>query len=258
MKEKWSQAEKLGMFSFGCALLLLFVSVKLALLVLILFLCCCMIAPFVPGWGFFQKVINKGSSTCAGVVLSFDDGPSPETTPMILDLLDRYGYKAIFFVIGEKAEKYPELIDAIVKKGHDIGNHSWKHDSFLMLRSRQSLLQDLAKTQQLLESYGIQPRFFRPPAGITNPRLRAVLVKLNLQLLTFSCRGYDGGNKKISNLSKRLLKKIAPGDIILLHDSPPQGQNRVADLHKELEMFFVGLNRRGYAALCVDSLIQHD
>jgi peptidoglycan-N-acetylglucosamine deacetylase len=255
MRTSFSQAEKLAVFSFATAFLLLFFFPKFATIPLLFFLCCCFIAPFLPEWGFFLPIISKGQVGSTGVALTFDDGPSPETTPLILELLASYNFKATFFVIGEKAAKYPELIREIVAAGHSIGNHSWKHDSLLMLRSQKILHNDIQKSQQLLRSLGIRPLLFRPPVGITNPLLQSVLRSENLETVTFSCRGFDGGNKKVTGLAKRILRKLTPGDIVLLHDLPPHGDVAIATLQEELILIFKSLQQKRREVVPLEALI---
>jgi len=220
-----------------------------------LFLFCCLVAPFCPRWGFFLPIISRAKSGTTAVALTFDDGPSPDSTPLILKLLKDYNFTATFFVIGKRAERYPELIQDILAAGHTIGNHSWKHDNLLMLRSKKTLSEDIAKSQRLLLSHGLRPYFFRPPAGISNPRLKTVLEENKLKMLTFSCRAFDGGNKKLENLAGRILERLQPGNIILLHDIFPKTENAVKSLQKELTMLFAGLAEGRYDVQCLENLI---
>ncbi len=255
MKAPCSQAEKVAHISFGMALLLLLFFPKFATIPLVFFLCCCFIAPFLPQWGFFLPIFSKGPAGSKGISLTFDDGPSPETTPLILKLLASYNFKATFFVIGEKAQRCPDLIRTILAAGHTIGNHSWKHDSLLMLRSQKNLHKDIQKSQQLLGSFGFRPLLFRPPVGITNPLLRSVLQAENLETVTFSCRAFDGGNKRVVGLAKRIMRKISSGDILLLHDLPPHGEEGVTILQNELILLFSALQKNECEVVPLELLI---
>ncbi len=222
MIKSFSQAEKLGGLVFLFALVLFSINPWLAAPPLLLFVLLCLVAPFLPQWGFFLPVISKSKTGSKAVALTFDDGPSPASTPILLDLLDRYHFQATFFVVGKQAEKYPHLIADILARGHTIGNHSWQHDNLLMLRSKNSIRQDIRRTQQLLMRCGVRPLLFRPPVGITGPRLKSILENEGLMAVTFSCRAFDGGNKKIDDLAERISRKLKPGDIILLHDLAPE------------------------------------
>ncbi|MFW5901756.1 MAG: polysaccharide deacetylase family protein, partial [Thermodesulfobacteriota bacterium] len=139
------------------------------------FVVACLAAPFFPQTGFFFPVAAKGrkniSKTRAAVALTFDDGPDPQTTPALLELLAGYQAPAAFFVTGQKAEKHPGLIRSILDNGHLIGNHTYHHDTTIMLKSRKTLEQEIAAAQAVLERFGITALAFRPPAGVVNPKL---------------------------------------------------------------------------------------
>jgi peptidoglycan/xylan/chitin deacetylase (PgdA/CDA1 family) len=219
--DRLTLAEGAGGAALVSALLLLFWYPLAAVIPLGLFLLLCCVAPFLPGFGFFLPVISHGLPVGTRVALSFDDGPSPASTPILLDLLAHHKLPATFFVVGRQAEKYPGLITAILQQGHTIGNHSLRHDYFLMLRQVDTLQQDIHQTQKILAQQGIQPLVFRPPNGITSPRLYAVLQREGLYAVNFSCRAWDSGNRNLQNLAAKILRRLRPGDIIMLHDLPP-------------------------------------
>ena len=250
-----SPAEKAGYLACLLTILLFYLAPGLAALPLLFFLLLCLAAPFFPQYGIFLPIISRSISGSKGIALTFDDGPSPSSTPIVLKLLARYGFQATFFVIGEKAAQHPDLIAEILEQGHTIGNHSWQHDNLLMLRSRKKLQEDIHRTQALLRQYGIRPLLFRPPAGITNPRLKQVLIEEELQTLTFSCRPLDRGNKKIHNLAKRILLKIKAGDILLLHDLAPATSAKAAYWENELDTLFAALQKKPYKVQPLEALI---
>ncbi len=254
----FSQADKLALLAFLITIPLLAMGSALAPIPLILYLLLCVSAPFFPQWGFFLPIISRSISGSRAVALTFDDGPSPVTTPIILDLLKEYDFKATFFVIGEKAERHPEQINDILAAGHTIGNHSWQHDNLLMLRTKKRLGEDIRKTQEILKTYGIRPLLFRPPAGATNPRLHSVLLTEDLQTVTFSCRPFDRGNRKITNLAERISSKLKPGDIILLHDLEPQNAEMTALWEKELNILFSYLKKSIYKVEPLAKLIHSE
>lgn len=253
---KPSPAEKVGVIALLLAILLSFFNPTLAVLPLALFLLCCLAAPFVSGFGFFLPMISRGSPVNHQVALTFDDGPSPFSTPMLLDLLARHKLQATFFVVGEKAAAHPELIAAILAQGHGIGNHSLRHDPFLMLRTPKTMQQDIHTTQEILKKYGIIPLVFRPPVGITNPRLGRVLAREDLIAISYGCRAFDRGNRNVGNLAGRILRRLRPGDIILLHDLPPHRQASLNGWQKELERLFVALTDH-YQVVPLEEIIQH-
>ena len=241
-KRVFSPAEKTGITALLLALLLGCFNPVLALIPLVFFLLLCLGAPFFPGVGFFLPIISRARTKTAGIALTFDDGPSPSSTPILLDLLARHHLQATFFVVGEKAGQHPELIAAILAQGHTIGNHSWRHDYFLMLRTPKVLKADIRHTQDILKKCGITPLVFRPPVGITGPRLGKTLARENLMTVTYSCRAFDGGNRNIRNLAEKILRRLQPGDIIMLHDLPPRQKTLSGDWQQELDRLFSALN----------------
>ncbi|MBA3005416.1 MAG: polysaccharide deacetylase family protein [Proteobacteria bacterium] len=254
-KGSLSPAEKIGFTAFLLAVLLLFFDPWLATLPLFLFLILCLAAPFFPQVGFFLPIISRSVTGSKGVALTFDDGPSPSSTPIVLELLARYQLKATFFVVGEKAARHPDLIADILAQGHTIGNHSWQHDNLLMLRSRKRLQQDIHQTQEVLKQSGIQSLAFRPPAGISNSRLRQVLLDEDLVTVTFSCRIFDQGNKKITNLAQRVLQKLKARDILLLHDIAPKKEAMATYWKNELNTLFSSLRKGSYDVQPLERLI---
>jgi peptidoglycan/xylan/chitin deacetylase (PgdA/CDA1 family) len=221
---------------------------------LAIFVALALAAPFFPGWGFYLTVISRGAREGRAVALTFDDGPDPVTTPALLALLERYGLPATFFVTGERAEAHPALVREILRRGHDVGNHSYGHDVLLMLRSRARLAGEIHRTQVLLEGFGVRPRAFRPPVGVTGPRLAGVLESLGMDCVTFSCRGDDFGNRRVRGLAERVLRRLHCGAIVLLHDVVPPGSDVAAWL-AEVEAVLRGLRTRGFETVPLARLI---
>ncbi len=124
-----------------------------------------------------------------------------------------------------------------------------------MLQSLPNLHKEIQRTQNILQQSGISPTVFRPPAGITNPRLRYALQREGLVTVTFSCRAFDRGNRKITNLASRILQKIKAGDILLLHDTPPQTEAEIQQWKTELETLLSTLSGKEYAMQPLEKLI---
>ncbi|MCX5860331.1 MAG: polysaccharide deacetylase family protein [Proteobacteria bacterium] len=221
-----------------------FSSLPSALCPWLLFVLLCFAAPFFPGWQFFLPTVTHGPRDRNRVSLSFDDGPDEDTTPALLALLDKHEVKAAFFVVGSKAARHPELLAAILARGHELGNHSQNHDVFLMLRTSARLQREIEGCGQALEQSGVRALAFRPPAGIVNPRLKSVLEELGMFCVGFSVRGGDWGNRKIRGLSERILRRIRPGDIVLLHDCRPATGREIPEWLGEVEAVITGLKRQ--------------
>jgi peptidoglycan-N-acetylglucosamine deacetylase len=229
-----------GISAVLLSVILFSIKAILAPVPLLLFAFICIVAPFITGKGFFLKVISKGRTDTKAIAVTFDDGPDPDVTPAVLDLLQKYSVKATFFVTGKNAEKYPDIIGKILEQGHSIGNHSYNHDPLLMLRTKKTLLKEISLCQKILQKHGISPFAFRPPAGITNPRLNIILRDLDMFCINWSLRALDAGNRRIKGLSEKILGKAESGDIILLHDIKPDNNN-INILLSEFEFLFSGL-----------------
>jgi peptidoglycan-N-acetylglucosamine deacetylase len=220
------------------------------------FVMLCLIAPFFPRGQFFLPLVNHGPREVSEVALTFDDGPSPELTPCVLDLLARHEVPATFFVIGARAQQHPDLLQAILAAGHEVGNHSMHHDPLLMLRGRRRLRSEVAQTQGVLAAAGLRVAAFRPPAGITNPRLGPVLRELGLYGVGFSRRGNDWGNRRVKGLARRILRGVRGGDVILLHDSAETLDEAGRKLFLgELEKVLNGLGQRGLRVVPLSRLV---
>lgn len=153
------------------------------------------------------------------IALTIDDGPDPEVTPAVLDLLDRLQVKASFFCIGEKARRHPALCREIVARGHDVQNHSERHRHNFSLLGPRGYRRELQAAQDSIAAItGQRPQFFRAPAGLRNPFLGPVLARMGLHLAAWSRRGYDTRSGDAAVISRRLLPGVRPGAILLMHD----------------------------------------
>ena len=244
-----------GLGALLAAILVFFLDTRLMVIPLVGFIVICIAAPFFPRFSFYLPIISRGHSGKKAVALTFDDGPDPLTTPKLLHLLSSYQVKATFFVAGKKAAAHPELMEDILAKGHTIGNHIYTHDHLILLRSNHRLFEEIKATQDVLLNFGVVSFAFRPPAGITNPRLGKVLRQLDLYLVNFSCRALDGGNRWIKDLSRKILKRIRPDDIILLHDARPKKEDLLGDWLKEVEQVLAGLEAKNLKVLPLSEII---
>jgi len=165
--------------------------------------------------------LPDGVATEAGaaVAITIDDGPDPDTTPQVLDLLDAAGAQATFFCIGWRARQHPDLCREIVARGHHVENHGDSHSNAFSLFGPGRMKRDIAAAQATLtELTGRQPRFFRATAGLRNPFLDPVLHGLNMELASWTRRAYDTREGDPDRVFQRLSKHLGAGDILLLHD----------------------------------------
>ena len=169
-------------------------------------------------FNYFLKSITKLKSN--HVLLTFDDGPHPKYTPIVLEILSKHNIKAIFFVIGNNIKNNPEIVKRIIDEGHVIGNHSQNHNLMMSLFSKSKLMKEIITAQNTIkEITSINTAIFRPPVGYTNPNYAFVLQKLKIKCIGWTLRSYDTIYKTPEKLVKRLVSKTKPKGIILLHDN---------------------------------------
>ena len=245
-----------GVLCLAAGLFLALVSSPYAWLPPALFVLLCLAAPFLPAMGFFHPVLSHGDRRGNRVALTFDDGPDPATTRRLLELLDETNTPACFFVTGRAAAAYPDLVQTIVAAGHEVGNHSQNHDPLLMLRSTSRLAREVDEANDILKTQGIRTHFFRPPVGITNPRLGPILAARGLLCVNFSRRGGDMGNRRIRDLARRVLAGVRSGDVILMHDRSPAAPFSTDDWLVEVRRLLDGLKDRGLRPAKLSELLE--
>lgn len=153
------------------------------------------------------------------VALTFDDGPDPEITPQVLEQLDGAGARATFFCIGRRAETYRDLTAEIARRGHRVENHSYTHPHLFACYPWGAMRREIERAQEAIaETAGRRPRLFRAPAGLRNPLLDGVLHRAGLRLVSWTRRGFDAVGGHPGAIARRLLRGLAAGDILLLHD----------------------------------------
>ena len=155
----------------------------------------------------------------AEICLTFDDGPDPQVTPQVLDLLDRYAAKASFFCIGAKAAAFPETVREIVRRGHSVENHTYGHPHAFAFYGMSGLRREVDSAQAVIADItGRAPRFFRAPAGFRSPLLDPVLAGCGMRYVSWTRRGYDAVRRDSTRVLQRLTRGLAAGDVLLLHD----------------------------------------
>ncbi|RBA25053.1 chitin deacetylase [Herminiimonas fonticola] len=153
------------------------------------------------------------------IALTIDDGPDPEVTPRVLDILAEKNVRATFFCIAAKVKNQPALVWRIVDEGHHIENHSMQHRHYFSMMGMGGIKRELVQAQQVIEdATGRRPQFFRAPAGLRNPFLDPVLHQLDLRLVSWTRRGFDTRIHDAAKITQRLLANAKAGDILLLHD----------------------------------------
>lgn len=170
------------------------------------------------GDGHAHNAVNHPEHSATRIYLTFDDGPSPETTPYLLELLAEENMKASFFLIGKEIEKHPDLVRKIAEGGHSIGNHSYSHQFMPGLKVQQ-IEQEIEKTNKLVEEVcGQRPKNFRPPFGFMDKKTAAVLRDLSMHPVYWSQAPEDWCLPGAKAVVRRVLMRLTPGALIVLHE----------------------------------------
>lgn len=173
----------------------------------------------IPQLSVFGPFICRGSRDRRRVALTFDDGPDVRSTPALLQLLRERGVQAAFFGVGSRVAAHPEIAARIVREGHLLENHSYAHSNATNLFSVGRLRAELRQTQEAIKTVtGIAPKCFRPPMGLSNPRVFKTAREAGLTVIGWSTRGLDTKLVEPDQIVARICKRLAPGAIILLHD----------------------------------------
>lgn len=167
---------------------------------------------------FFVNSINKGQLINKSIALTFDDGPH-ENTLQVLEVLKKYQVFATFFIIGKHIENREYIIAKIIEGGHQIGNHSFEHSYWYSVKNVPDLVNDIQKNNACLEKISNRKiTWFRPPYGVTNPRIAGAINKSNMKSIGWSIRSYDTVAKNIDDTFHRIIKQINQSEIVLMHD----------------------------------------
>jgi peptidoglycan/xylan/chitin deacetylase (PgdA/CDA1 family) len=188
------------------------------------------------------------------VVLTFDDGPNEPYTSQVLDVLASFGVKAIFFVCGRNVEFYPESSRRIIREGHILGNHTYSHSKFLTLTGL-AIWETLKTAKVIYRTTGVWPRYFRPPYGLPNPFFWRYLKHRGYQVVLWDVECHDWEKSPAVALAERVLTRVQPNSIVLLHDGhkTAHGDDRSPTV-EALPLLIEGLRRKGYFFVRLDEL----
>jgi peptidoglycan/xylan/chitin deacetylase (PgdA/CDA1 family) len=163
--------------------------------------------------------LPEASAARREIALTIDDGPDPEVTPRVLDLLDGAGMQASFFCIGERVAAHAALARDMVRRGHAIENHSQRHLKLFAALGPGGMHREIVDAQRsIADTVGRAPRWFRPTAGLRNPFLDAILASLDLRLASWTRRPFDTRCGDADTVYARLARQLGAGDILLMHD----------------------------------------
>lgn len=209
-------------------------------------LCLYFVFVFYAPWTWGLPILTRLKTRKKVVALTFDDGPSLEVTPAVLDTLRVYGVRATFFVLGAQAARHPEILRRIVAEGHALGVHGYQHRP-LALASAEVVRREIEQTRDLIAQLAPDApalHFFRPPYGFKNARLPFLARSLNCRMTSWTLNSHDYQAKTLNEITGAVLPRLKPGAIVLLHDG--------ADNHKTalaLPLLLRGLRTQGYEAV---------
>ncbi len=187
--------------------------------------------PPTPNAGFVNGV--KHSTGSVAVALTFDDGPHPTYTPQILDLLQQQGVKATFCLVGVQVRKYPQLVARIVKEGHTLCNHSWKHDEALGKKTPDQILADLARTNAEIRKAvpGARISYYRQPGGVWTPQIVNAARTLGMIPLGWGVDPRDWDKPGTQAIISKVTEHTHAGSIVLMHDGGGDRTQTLAACH---------------------------
>jgi peptidoglycan/xylan/chitin deacetylase (PgdA/CDA1 family) len=174
---------------------------------------------------FFGRALGKIDSDRKVVALTFDDGPNPQATPLILDTLGEKGVPATFFVLGSHAERWPELVRRISHEGHQLGNHGYFHRK-LQFKSPFYVSRDIRLGIRAIKRAGAPaPRYFRAPHGFRSPWTTPIASSYGERTVGWSLGVWDSDRPGVDEIVRRTLEGVLPGSIVLLHDGDGYNPN---------------------------------
>jgi peptidoglycan/xylan/chitin deacetylase (PgdA/CDA1 family) len=199
--------------------------------------------------------IRRGAQTQRRIALTFDDGPHPRWTPRVLDVLARQGVRASFFLVGQRAQRAPDVVRAIAADGHEIDNHSWSHRSLWLCGPGRTRSEIVRGHEMLAALVNRPPRFFRPPWGMVNAAMPAALRACRERLIFWSIQPEGLRPVEAAVQVDRVLRRARPGAIVDLHDA--EGTSGAPDrLLDALPGMIDGLRAAGYCFASVGELLE--
>ncbi|MCS6949567.1 MAG: polysaccharide deacetylase family protein [bacterium] len=201
--------------------------------------------------GLKYKKFMHGDRTKKWIALTFDDGPHPEYTPRLLDILQRYNVRATFFVVGKMAEKHPDLLRQQAQAGHSIGNHTYHHVNLTRIPPADVAAEIKACGEVIQSITGKAPHLFRPPGGDYDRNVAEVAEALGYWIVLWTDDPGDYAKPPEKELRQKLFSRISNGGIILLHD----GVEETIDLLPDLIEY---LQSQGYKLVTIDEMLPAD
>lgn len=195
----------------------------------------------------FGPIITSFPASGREIWLTIDDGPDPDETPAVLEVLSKHGAKALFFHIGKRVLERPDLAAAVMNAGHLIGNHTLNHPAatFWAASPRRAASEIARCNDALLSVTGTSPTLFRAPVGFANPFVHAAVEKGSLRMVGWSANGFDGVFHDPERVVERIMGGLRPGGVILIHEARLPGM-KPGTRAKTLDMLLRRIADAGY------------
>jgi peptidoglycan/xylan/chitin deacetylase (PgdA/CDA1 family) len=210
-----------------------------------------------PGSSALYPTVRRGSRSGARVALTFDDGPDPSVTPAVLDALARHGARATFFAIGRSLDAHPQIARRVLAEGHELANHSWHHarwQSFSGVREQIAEIERGERAIAHVAGDGRKP-LYRAPFGIKSPPFVLAAQTKRLTMVAWSLHSRDTRLTDPDAIAARVLRKVRPGDIVLMHDGHDlPGRHRSAAA-AALPLVLAGLRAKELECVTVSELL---
>ena len=199
-----------------------------------------------------MDTVTHASRDRPRIALTFDDGPDPQRTPALLDVLAELGAPATFFLLGKHVDAHPALAARIAHEGHELGNHTYKHRYLPLARSR-SVAHELATTDAAIErATGVVPTIARPPYGGRSPRNVRVFARQSKRLVLWDVNSFDWKGAPAAAVARRVVERTRPGSIILMHEARTGGEVTV----DAVRMIVPALRERGFELATVSRALE--
>jgi peptidoglycan/xylan/chitin deacetylase (PgdA/CDA1 family)/GT2 family glycosyltransferase len=212
-----------------------------------------------PSSRLYGKVWSNGNRDKPRIALTFDDGPNEPYTSQVLGILERFGIRATFFIIGQNARRYPEVCQRIVTTGNVIGNHSYHHYKSLCLRRSRAVAREVEQAHQAIyECTGFEPKLFRPPHGFRTPWLMRTVDRLGYRVVTWdNMTGDWKANKSAEEIERNIVQRAKPGGVIVLHDGRDSRPSYDRSQMLQALPFVIGtLKKRGFDFVTIPELLE--
>jgi peptidoglycan/xylan/chitin deacetylase (PgdA/CDA1 family) len=224
----------------------------------VLYLALCADGTVRPGSRVSYPTVTRGPRSRKRIALTFDDGPDPKVTPLVLDALAKHGARATFFAIGRWLAAHPDLARRIVADGHELGNHSWQHSRWANFLTSSQQMREMEGGEAAIAAVtgSDRPPLYRPPIGLKAPPLARAALRKQLTLVTWSLHSHDSRTDDSERISQRVLQRVRPGDIVLMHDGHDlPGRHRLAGA-EALPAILDGLREKGLESVTVSELLR--